>query len=513
MRYTAVNIGPIIGTITMARKPRELWSASYLFSFLMECIIKKLEAKNKTILSPASLNEVQKVGLYPDRVFVEGMEDDEVEPILKYALEEFTDVTGIGRDYVNIMYVSIESETGKDVIKDLNRYLDCAELVNRPVDDKSRMDVLNLIQEKKNSALFERALGNPNWNFPFLAEIATDKLSKTGMVDKTLRWMKYRDEEREKENNSQTLENVEDEFYQKIKVDFKEEYYSYYKYICVVQADGDKMGKIVSSLPNNQVNTLSTALMQYGCTVSKIIEEYGGVPIYAGGDDLLFIAPVVSGKHDVENIFQLLYKIDECYRVVVNNGIDDLKNGGNIGCLKDKDRIPIHTTLSYGLSISYYKYPLYEALQSALDLLFGKAKKVKGKNAIAWCLRKHSGSGFTGVFSKNDTAGSVYQLFKLLMTFTVDDGLVSAISHKLRANEDLLNILRQANDENRIAAFYKEIMEEGDSGYIELTRRLFCELVNDCVGDEQVKIEDILSKMYGMLRVAKFINGEGDSDE
>lgn len=507
MKYTAINIGPIIGTINMARKPRELWSASYLFSFLMECIIKELEAEKKTILSPASLNEVQKVGLYPDRVFVEGMEDDEVEPILKKALKEFTDVTGIGRDYVNIMYVSIESETGKDIIKDLNCYLDCTELVNRPIDDKSRMNVLNLIQEKKNSALFKRALGNPNWNFPFLAEIATDKLSKTGMVDKTLRWMKYRDEEREKENNSQTQENMEDEFYQKIKVDFKEEYHSYYKYICVVQADGDNMGKIVSSLPNNQVKTLSTALIQYGCKVSKIIEEYGGVPIYAGGDDLLFIAPVVSGRHDVENIFQLLSQIDECYQAEVDKMIE------KIGRPKDKDENPIHTTLSYGLSISYYKYPLYEALQAALDLLFGNAKKVKGKNAIAWCLRKHSGSGFTGVFTKNDSAGSVYQLFKLLMTFTVDDGLVSAISHKLRANEDLLNILRQTNDENRIAAFYDKIMEEGDSGYIELTRRLFCVLVNDCAGDEQVKTGDILSKMYGMLRVAKFINGEGDSDE
>lgn len=180
MKYTAVNIGPIIGTINLARKPRELWSASYLFSFLMECIIKELKAENKMILSPASLDEVQKVGLYPDRVFVEDTEDDELEDILSNALKEFTQVTGIGRDYVNIMYVSVESKTGVDVIKDLNRYLDCTELVNRTFDDKSRMNVLDLIQEKNNSALFKRAFGNPNWNFPFLAEIATDKLSKTG---------------------------------------------------------------------------------------------------------------------------------------------------------------------------------------------------------------------------------------------------------------------------------------------------------------------------------------------
>ena len=67
------------------------------------------------------------------------------------------------------------------------------------------MNLLNLIQEKNNSALFKRALDNPNWNFPFLAEIATDKLPKMGIEDKTVLWMKYRDEEREKENNSEKV--------------------------------------------------------------------------------------------------------------------------------------------------------------------------------------------------------------------------------------------------------------------------------------------------------------------
>ena len=38
MKYTAISIGPIIKTLAMARKPRELWAASYLFSYLMKCI-------------------------------------------------------------------------------------------------------------------------------------------------------------------------------------------------------------------------------------------------------------------------------------------------------------------------------------------------------------------------------------------------------------------------------------------------------------------------------------------
>lgn len=527
MRYTAINIGPIVGTIILARKPRELWSASYLFSLLMECIIDKLKATGKNILSPASIdvvyNPYKKVGLYPDRVFVEGIKDDEeIENIVVDALDEFTKVTGIDRDYVNIMYVSIESETGKDVIKNLNYYLDCVELVNRPISDNSRVAVLNLIQEKNNSALFKHASGDINWNIPFFAEIATHKLSKIE-GNKALLWMKYRDEECAPEKENEGLENTEDEFYQKIKSTFKEEYRSYYKYICVVQADGDNMGRIVSALDMGKVEDLSTALLEYGSTASRMIEQYGGLPIYAGGDDLLFIAPVISdteyeieengedNKKKVDNIFELLEAIDAGYKSKVGKKVEELWKG--------KQEPVIHTSMSYGLSISYYKYPLYEALNTARELLFDTAKKVSNKNAVAWCLRKHSGSSFVGAFSKNTLPGSVYTLFKELMKCSADEALVSAIAHKLRTHEDLLTILRYA-DRYRIDAFYQKIMEEStadDKSYVGTTRRLFVALLDSYAKlkdkDEDKEMSKILKQMYGMLRTAKFINGEGDIDE
>lgn len=527
MRYTAINIGPVVGTITLARKPRELWSASYLFSFLMECIMCKLKESGKEVLSPALIegdkNPYRKVGLYPDRVFVEGIRDDKEEKeIVDAALDQFTGVTGISRDYVNVMYVSIESDTDNDVIKNLNYYLDCTELVNRPVDDDSRKKVLNLIQEKNCSSLFMHASGNFNWNIPFLAEIATHKFSKME-YRKSLLWMKYRDEECEKAEDSSSPENSEDEFYQKIKSSFKEEYRSYYKYICVVQADGDNMGKIVSAWDTDKVQDLSTALLEYGSTASRIIEQYGGLPIYAGGDDLLFIAPVVSdaeyiiGEKEikVDNIFELLGAIDSCYESMVDKKVEELWKG--------KQNPVIHTSMSYGLSISYYKYPLYESLKTARELLFEKAKNITNKNAVAWCLRKHSGSGFVGAFSKDTSSGSIYTLFDELMKCSADEALVSSIAHKLRYNKDLLTILRYAN-RDRISAFYKKIMEESvvdDRSYVGTTRRLLVALLDsyaelDDKGKDDKKDEGmsvILEHLYGMLRTAKFINGEGDNDE
>lgn len=222
------------------------------------------------------------------------------------------------------------------------------------------------------------------------------------------------------------------------------------------------MGKIVSALETNKVKTLSESLLEYGSDVCKLIKQYGGLPIYAGGDDLLFIAPVVSyidPSKPTSTIFDLLANIDKRYTEV-----DTI-----IGTLGRP--LNLHTSISYGLSISYYKYPLYEALKSARELLFDKAKNIDGKNAIAWCLRKHSGSGFTGSFCKDS---EIYTIFSALLNTSVDETTVSAVAHKLRDNENLLDIIRD-KDENRIKAFYKKVMEEeplNDASYKGITRRL-----------------------------------------
>lgn len=520
MKYTAINIGPIIGTISMARKPRELWAASYMFSYLMECIINEIKNVKGNIISPAVLkgDSVKNVGLYPDRVFVKGELD--IEMVKSKALEIFSSATGIDSSYVNIMYVSIEHDTKDEElpIKKLNRLLDCTELCNRTVEDESRKKVLELIQKRHESSLFKIANNNSKFKVKCLAEIATYKLSKVNpnQWNELSKKLHVDDEE----------ENEEENFYTEIKKEFKQEYKSYYKYICVVQADGDNMGKIVSSLDPEKVQLLSAALLDYGSAASRMIEGYGGLPVYAGGDDLLFIAPVVSrcmvkdkdGKEVlIRNIFELISAIDELYISTVDKRLDKV----DLGRPKDKDNDdkPINTTLSYGLSISYYKYPLYEALESARFLLFDKAKEAKDKNAIAWCLRKNSGSGLMGIFTKDTTEGSIYSIFNELMKFSVDESLISAIAHKLRSNEDLLDILRgcsSSTNDNRIRALYKKIMEESvldDKSYIGTTRRLLLALFDKYAGETDVKMGEILETMYGMLRTAKFINGEGDSDE
>lgn len=514
MKYTAINIGPVVPTISMGRKPREIWAASYMFSFLMECIIKQLP--QDSIISPATLETDEKktdeklgIGLYPDRIFVKGEVDADV--IIDEALKTFEETTKINRSYFNVMHVTIDGDDSSNdakTIKRLNQLLDCTELYNRPVSDGARNEVLELIQKKTGSPLFKQAFKSENsdkFEIPYLAEIATKRLET---LNESV-WKELCDKYRGKDSNN---DGDEDSFYQELKNDFKktynEDYFSFYKYICIVQADGDNMGKIVSSISADNVKNVSKALLEYGKLACKEIKSYGGLPIYAGGDDLLFIAPV-NGKNN--NIFGLIDKIDKLYADKVDKSIDDFRPND------DYDK-PIHTYLSYGLSISYYKYPLYEAFKSALDLLFEKSKKeVKGKNAVSWQLRKHSGSGFNGEISKSN---DIYNGLKAIIYASVEEKQISAIAHKLKNNENLLDILlnKYLKDKNyddlkaRLENFYKKTMEDmGDNKYTALTRELLLKFM--CAADEKTKIETILENMYGMLRTAKFIKGEGDKDE
>ncbi len=49
MKYTAITIGPIIKSLSIAHKTRELWAASYLFSYLLKSIISTIKSDDPNI--------------------------------------------------------------------------------------------------------------------------------------------------------------------------------------------------------------------------------------------------------------------------------------------------------------------------------------------------------------------------------------------------------------------------------------------------------------------------------
>lgn len=501
MKYSAINIGPIIATLGMARKPRELWAASYMFSYLMKCIIEALPKEK--IISPALFGKDEKkgIGLYPDRVFIKDYEVSYQETI-KLVVEKVAKDLTIDAKYFNVMTVSDDYNQDSDAIKDLNTKLNNMELFNIGSDGSISDKVREQIKTKYGSPLFLDAFGKKDFPVESLGEIGAVELKKMTMEDD---WAKF---------VSSLLsddQKVAEKAYTYLP---KDKLRSYHKYICIVQADGDNMGKAVShsQLPDGKVKEISEALLKFGEHAKATIEEYGGFPIYAGGDDLLFIAPVVGS--DYTNIFQLLKKLDtdsfgEVKRIVDECGLKT----------EDEKMIDIHASLSFGVSITYYKYPLYEALESARNLLFEKAKNVVGKNAIALNLRKHSGGAFYIEFSNSDKyLGKAFE--DIILASGIEESVVSAMGHKIREAQSLFKLWIGKDDaSSRNKNYFKKYLEYNPDKADEkktasdIYKDTALDLLNVLFNNRNANEAKITQVMYAMLRVAKFVKGEEVKDE
>lgn len=568
-KYLGITIGPVIKTLMMARKPRELFSASYLLSYLTKCILEQLRQKGGgTILSPAyddvsenSDNELTLgIGLYPDRIFYRYGEIDvlEVEQVWNDALNLLvTNIFGgkeekFLREYLKFSALEIDAVDDKTAVQALNKLLDNVELSNFPIKDENKNPVLELIRKKSNSLLFKQALGSVNYEIRTLGEIAVSSLEKNGEKDsvweickdivKSLEYDLNRLKEFGRKINNAFGENFyesnietaslkkdvdsNDIFYDLLKRAYSKDFKSYHKYICVVQADGDNMGKIVNDIDEGSLIDFSNDLIQFDKFAAKEIEEYGGMNIYAGGDDLLFIAPVV-GKNG--NIFNLLDKIDALFKNRMYEGEV---------CKYSKKYLP---SMSYGISITYYKYPLYEALEQARNLLFLTAKSVPDKNAVAWTLQKNSGSSVHCVIGKNT---EVKRLLEELIEITGEDNnFISVIAHKIRANRNILKLIIQSKDyQKRLVAFSKGFLDlENKTGQEQLFLKKIQELMETLIvqyrkspwellvdsvipNDQQVggfsmdmvwgRLADKLtSEVYCILRTVKFLKGMEENHE
>lgn len=479
MKYTAINIGPIISTLGMARKPRELWAASFLFSHLMKCIYTEAEKRNYNIISPAKpAVEQSGVGIYPDRIYIKG--DAAIKQIIEEAMWSFYDsLHGEGKrgsnnpdlNYFNVMSASCDADKDSEAIANLNQQLDVLELCNLAADSDTAQTIYKIISKKVFSSLFEHAIGDDRFPVPELEVIA----------------------------NAQRKEHP----------DIKEK--SHHRYFCVVQADGDNVGKTVShkDLANGKVLEISNKLVQFGLDATKLIKDFGGLPIYAGGDDLLFIAPVI-GK-DGTHIFNLLDSIE-------NSAFKGVKDVVDVLGLKDDEGNEIKASLSFGVSISYYKYPLYEALESARNLLFGKAKKIGQKQAVAWSLRKHSGGTFEAAFSLKDE--TLKKQFADLIAASADGSTVSAVAHKIRQEEALVKTVIEAEkdipytvkdgvlpERPRLDALFSKVLEFQENDYFKAVKAIMPVLYKEAGADKFIQM------LYGLLRTAQFIKGEDLHDE
>lgn len=447
-KYAGITIGPIFDTISNATSPAALWFASTFFSDLTRRICMKIETmfseNNLDIVSPY-FDENDKSGLkegvgkYHDRIFfsVEGVEEsdlssglnDIIKNVKEEALENFgksffervglkeEDAKAFLSAYLQVHYIIVDdNQIGKDsCILVISPYLDALELMKSfPVSDQDN---------------------------PF-RRLMLGKEDDRNTFIKGSRLYRSVDEKRNPLSNGERIWNIQEISRGKRRADIPDD--KYLNYFAVVSADGDGMGRFLNSLSADgdgmkKIRLFSERCLSYDQGAAKLINDYGGMAVYAGGDDLLFLAPVMNGE---KTIFDICVEISKLFEETIK------------GTGKDFEGKPL-PTVSFGVSAQYYKFPLYEALNRSRECL-EKAKKHTvrelQKNCIYFHLEKHSGQS-TDLLIGNEAADAYISLLKEMLEKRIrkeeriDERMVKSLGTKLYECRNVLRVMDRNYEE------------------------------------------------------------------
>ena len=210
-----------------------------------------------------------------------------------------------------------------------------------------------------------------------------------------------------------------------------------YNYYAVVRSDGDRITSIIQNLKHDEIRGFSEKCMKYCSDIAdKVHKDYGGVTIYAGGDDLLALMPV---EYEGKNIFEFTKEANEHFVESFADFHQDV-------------------SLSFGIFVAYERFPLYEALEESADLLFCVAKKIK--NCVAIRFQKHSGQS-EGLMIYNKALGDYIKFHNDCLNIRKDDEKTDKKVKKSPEDKE-----KEELEENRIIfsamhkfALYKKLFE------------------------------------------------------
>ena len=544
MNYSALTIGPIHKTLHISKSTKAIWTASYMFSFLMKKIINKIKDENNGIefilpyselliingkeIYPLNNDFRIRTGLFPDRIIVKG--NVEFKKIIDDVLANFSAESGISSgylsDYLNFYYLVAEFNDSDNVIERINELLDSLELQQKVVtnsDDNSLAEFL----DKKNPYNFLIKNEFQKRPFPSTVEISTSEYEDNYIDNKAfkeaLKKLKLNDDENQ-------IGFIKD-----VKAIVGDSFRNYQKYIAVVQADGDNMGSFIGHLyhqPNKDelIKQFSKNLLAFSIESVELIKSYKGTPIYAGGDDLLYFMPVAQislRENQVvinRTIFSLISEIDELFNKYFTSFNKEGVDFESI--IKNTDKKP---SMSYGVSISYYKFPLNEALEEGINQLFNIAKKTNKKDAVSYVILKHSGQYFGTTFHKKTSS---YKTFLELISENPDKSdFITSIIHKLEPQKAVVQAIGLNSLNERVKLFDNFFLNNFNESihrkktdrnklvpFLEKTKQLLIDTYNEnelivTMPDIEKKNDLNLKKVYSGLRFIEFIHNKEERDE
>ncbi len=558
IKYLALTTGPINKTLQGVKSTKAIWAASYLFSWLVREILKDFR-QGRNVLMPAVRDPDyylggKGVGLVPDRfiilagdndfdeleagkeavlkVFSEKMADDLVNPRhsknhqrAAYQAKDLdaTLLRDFLRPYFKLYSLEIELSESDNPMEAVHQYLDYLELEETFPQQETQAWFKDFFERMYYNFLVYDGFPDlkQGGRFPSTVEIATAPLRLIDESKYETAWRTANAGEGDDSDKSQ------ENFLEELAKQFREDIRFRHKYIAVVRADGDNMGEFNKQLfkqagleIGNRFEHFDEQMKQFSLDAVKLVRSFGGLPIYVGGDDLLFFAPVGNGesfeaptellpklsekKEDgtvrkeppVKSVFWLIDKIDALYKHYI---LEDTVLKPLVGqCQANKK-----PSLSFGLSISYYKFPLNEALAEGMDLLFNKAKKEGNKDAVSYAVIKHSGNGFGSTFSKKSPAYEKFREMLLHIPKATDANFISSVMYKLEPQKVVLE--DAAKNEDSLCQFFENNFNEKGhlshkNGFLKYVRVLIYEIFK-----EPLELDEKIAKVYAALRFIQFL--------
>ncbi len=548
--YYGLTLGPIYKTLGRLRATRELWGGSFYFSLLMRRIVEAIKTSRLGIEILLPYPDVPEqdlkngVGLFPDRLIATGPtgQGDALYQLLRGALDTLSreiagDVKGwepgavaawFG-EYIQTYFFEATYDSPSKAILGLNELMDSAELM--PPFQKQEKELylfayLNKHGHKAKSLLFREAFTEEDQEESRILSIP--EIACMGFA-------KEREDFRKRVLDPifrETKDEDDEQFYLQLKAKDRklgELLRTHHRYIAIVHADGDNVGSTIKKLQTQkEVLNLSQALFDFGVGSEGLIKNFGGKLVYAGGDDLLFFAPVLSGK---TSIFSLCQQLDGLFKEAIQQALPadfyDRESDGSGEQTKpddpNKEKKKEIPSLSFGVSISYHKFPLYEALEDSRELLFEKAKKWpepknRLKNALSLRLLKHSGQHIGQTFGMQQETFTAFSGL-LAAQLKEDDRFLSSVMFMLdkqKAVFDELGKLPSYEDrETRIrrmidANFDEEIHSQEASGFMDKVKDLIVKAYEDYRNHPEPG-DAARAAVYSALRTIHFLKQPYDA--
>lgn len=136
-------------------------------------------------------------------------------------------------------------------------------------------------------------------------------------------------------------------------------------YYAILEADGDRMGAIISNLQSLEENRhFSKALASFSVQAAQIIREHHGFIIYAGGDDVVAFLP-----------------LDECLQA--GRELHDTFSAALGNYPYPGDTAPTTPTLSIGIAIAHFLEPLEDVLMWGRDAENAAKNRVPKRDGLA----------------------------------------------------------------------------------------------------------------------------------